>query len=176
MGLLRATIQHRRRVRLLVAGAAPFDELDALWNDHFINLREIRLGYLDRPTAVGLLTRPIDEFPPATIPLAIAEAAVDRSGGQPYLTQLYGSLLVDRLNDDKRQSATPADLAAVEEDVLDQAGYYFINVWGDLGPAAQAVVLSAAQGQAPPPRTSRHATQCRIFLQRPAQENTSFVI
>ncbi|WP_273703160.1 ATP-binding protein, partial [Candidatus Accumulibacter vicinus] len=55
MGLLRATIQHRRRVRLLVAGAAPFDELDALWNDHFINLREIRIGYLDRPTAVGLL-------------------------------------------------------------------------------------------------------------------------
>ncbi|MEF8771023.1 ATP-binding protein [Candidatus Accumulibacter contiguus] len=151
MGLLRATIQHRRRVRLLVAGAAPFDELDALWNDHFINLREIRIGHLDRPTAVGLLTRPIDEFPPETIPLVVAEAAVDRTGGQPYLTQLYGSLLVDRLNDDKRRSATQADLAAVEDDVLDQAGYYFRNVWGDLGTTAQAVVLDAAQGQALPP-------------------------
>lgn len=35
--------------------------------------------------------------------------------------------------------------------MLDQAGYYFRNVWGDLGPAAQAVVLAAAQGQALPP-------------------------
>ncbi len=162
MGLLRATIQHRRRVRLLVAGAAPFDELDALWNDHFINLREIRIGHLDRPTAVGLLTRPIDEFPPETIPLVVAEAAVDRTGGQPYLTQLYGSLLVDRLNDDKRKSATAADLAAIEDDVLDQAGYYFRNVWSDLGPAAQAVVLAAAQGQAlPPERVSLPALRRR---------------
>jgi len=92
MGLLRATIQHRRRVRLLVAGPAPFDELDALWNDHFINLREIRIGYLERATAVELLVRPIDEFPPETIPRAIAEAAVARSGGQPYLTRLNTSL------------------------------------------------------------------------------------
>lgn len=150
MGLLRATIQHRRRVRLLVAGAAPFDELDALWNDHFINLREIRLGYLEQATAVELLVRPIDEFPPETIPRPIAEAAVARSGGQPYLTQLYGSLLVDRLNGEKRRAATAADLAAVEEELLEQAGYYFRNVWQDLPSAAQAIVAAAAQdGQTP---------------------------
>jgi energy-coupling factor transporter ATP-binding protein EcfA2 len=145
MGLLRATIQHRRRVRLLVAGAAPFDELDALWNDHFINLREIRIGYLERATAVELLVRPIDDFPPETIPRAIAEAAVARSGGQPYLTQLYGSLLVDHLNAAQRRSATAADLAAVEEELLDQAGYYFRNVWQDLPAAAQAIVAAAAR-------------------------------
>ncbi len=33
MGLLRATIQHRRRVRLLVAGNSTFEELGPLWND-----------------------------------------------------------------------------------------------------------------------------------------------
>src|SRR5262249_10280468 len=47
MGLLRATIQHRRRIRLLVSGAAPFDELDAMWNDHLINVREVKIGFLD---------------------------------------------------------------------------------------------------------------------------------
>ncbi len=51
MGLFRATIQHRRRVRLLVSGVAPFDELGNLWSDHFINVREIRLGHLDWPTS-----------------------------------------------------------------------------------------------------------------------------
>lgn len=150
MGLLRATIQHRRRVRLLVAGAAPFDELDKLWNDHFVNLREIRIGHLDRLTSIGLLTRPIDEFPAGTISVAVAEAIVTRTGGQPYLTQLYGSLLVDRLNDEKRKSAELADLEGVEDDVLDQASYYFRDVWSDLGPAAQAVVRSAAQGALAP--------------------------
>jgi hypothetical protein len=146
MGLLRATIQHRRRVRLLVAGAAPFDELDAQWNDHFINLREIRVGYLDRQTAIDLLQQPIPEFPPGTIPPALAAAVVARTGGQPFLTQLYGSLLVDRLNDEQRRTASAVDLQAVEEAALAQAAYYFRNVWGDLPPAAQAVVAAMAQG------------------------------
>ncbi|MFT5322200.1 MAG: hypothetical protein ACI8P0_000035 [Planctomycetaceae bacterium] len=35
IGLLRATIQHRRRVRILVAGDSPFEELGPLWNDTF---------------------------------------------------------------------------------------------------------------------------------------------
>ena len=42
MGMFRATIQHRRKVRLLVSGVAPFEELGPLWNDHFINVRELR--------------------------------------------------------------------------------------------------------------------------------------
>jgi hypothetical protein len=40
-------LHRHRRLRLLVAGATPFDELGALWNDHFINLREYRLGFFD---------------------------------------------------------------------------------------------------------------------------------
>lgn len=161
MGLLRATIQHRRRVRLLVAGAAPFDELDALWNDHFINLREIRVGYLDRQTAIDLLQQPIPEFPLGTIPKALAASVVARTGGQPFLTQLYGSLLVDQLNDEQRRTASAADLQAVEEAVLEQAAYYFRNVWGDLPPLAQAVVAAAAQGH---PLPADHAM--RRILQR----------
>lgn len=36
-GLLRATIQHHRRVRFLVSGTATFDELGAPWTDTFIS-------------------------------------------------------------------------------------------------------------------------------------------
>src|ERR1035438_9634133 len=63
MGLFRATIQHRRRVRLLVSGSAPFDELDRVWDDHFISARQIKLPFLDEPTAIGLLTQPDPGFP-----------------------------------------------------------------------------------------------------------------
>jgi hypothetical protein len=31
VGLFRTTIQHRHRLRLLISGAAPFDELDKMW-------------------------------------------------------------------------------------------------------------------------------------------------
>lgn len=156
MGLLRATIQHRRRVRLLVAGAAPFNELDRLWSDHFINLREIRIGYLDAPTCVGLLTRPVEEFPADAVPWEVARAVVARTGGQPFLVQLYGSLLVERLNEARRKTATLDDIEPVEQEVLDQANYYFSNVWGDLPPAAHPVLRALDAGQ---PAKADAATQ-----------------
>ena len=39
MGLLRATIQHRRRVRLLVAGNSTFEELGPLSSEVFDSRR-----------------------------------------------------------------------------------------------------------------------------------------
>jgi hypothetical protein len=93
MGLLRATIQHRRHVRLLVSGAAPFIELDRVWDDHFINARQIKLPFLDQPTAIGLLTQPSPDFPPEAIPESVAREVFHRTGGQPYLLQIFGSLL-----------------------------------------------------------------------------------
>jgi hypothetical protein len=94
MGLLRATVQHRRRIRVLVSGDAPFDELGAMWTDHLINVREVKIGFLDEETAAGLLRKPIPDFPEDAVPEEVAQAIVVRTGGQPYLVQLYGSLLV----------------------------------------------------------------------------------
>jgi hypothetical protein len=125
MGLFRATIQHRRRVRLLVSGVAPFDELGELWNDHFINVREVRVGHLDRATARELLMHPVPEFPKEAIPLPVAEAIYTRTGGQPYLLQLYASLLVSLLNEEQRRQACLEDVATVEKQALTQGAYYF---------------------------------------------------
>lgn len=149
MGLFRATIQHRQRVRLLVAGVAPFDELDSLWSDHFINLREVRIGHLDKTTALELLTKPIPEFPPLAIPTIIAEEIFARSGGLPYLLQLYGSLLIEQLNAEKRQQSQLSDLEIVEEQVLEQATYYFRNTVQSAPAEAQAVLLKLAEGDFP---------------------------
>lgn len=147
MGLMRATIQHRRRVRLLVSGAAPSDEMGRLWNDHFINLREIRIGFLDEPTSVALLTKPVEEFPSGTISPELALEVFRRSGGQPYLTQLFGWLLVDRLNVAERRAATLEDLAPVEEKVLGEANGYFSNTWDDATPAERDVLVALAENR-----------------------------
>ncbi len=151
MGLFRATIQHRRKLRLLVAGAAPFEDLDALWNDHFINLREIRIGHLGRDTAIDLLTQPISDFPAEAIPQTVAELIWTRTGGQPYLLQLYGSLLVTHLNDQKRYTATLEDVTSVEDDALSQGTYYFRDTYNKAPAAARSILEQIACGQ-----TSHH--------------------
>ena len=125
MGLFRATIQHRRGVRLLVSGAAPFDELDGVWDDHFISARQIKLPFLNLPDSVGLLTQPSPEFPRGSIPEEAAHKVYERTGGQPFLLQVYGSLLVSRLNDEKRKVATIDDVSAIELRAIEWAEPYF---------------------------------------------------
>ncbi|AHF05570.1 hypothetical protein MARPU_12035 [Marichromatium purpuratum 984] len=153
MGLVRATIQHRRRVRILVSGAAPFDELGELWDDHFINLREIAIGHLAHDDVIELLTRPTADFPPEVMPAAVAEAVWCRTLGQPYLVQLYGQLILMRLNRLERRRAEVADCAAVEPEVLGQGAAYFRYIVGKANiPAAGLEYLVAlAAGEAPDP-------------------------
>jgi hypothetical protein len=133
---------------VLVAGAAPFEELDADWNDHFVNLRELAIGHLDRPTVLALLTRPSADFSPDCLPMPVAEAVWARTLGQPYLTQLYGLLLIERLNAQGRRRAEPADCAAVEPELLDQAGYYLRHLVQSAPAPARAVLDALARGEA----------------------------
>uniref|UniRef100_Q023L6 Serine/threonine protein kinase n=1 Tax=Solibacter usitatus (strain Ellin6076) TaxID=234267 RepID=Q023L6_SOLUE len=129
MGLFRATIQHRRRLRLLVSGVAPFDELGQIWNDHFINVREIRVGHLDGENAIDLLRHPLPGFPEDAVPEPVAARVFERTGGQPYLLQLYGSLLITRLNEQQRRCAEVEDVAKIEEEAMSQGAYYFRHTY-----------------------------------------------
>jgi hypothetical protein len=148
MGLFRATIQHRRGVRLLVSGAAPFDELDGVWDDHFISARQIKLPFLDLPTSVGLLTQPAPGFPSDAIPEDVAHEVYRRTGGQPYLVQVFGSLLVGLLNDEKRKTATAADVQAVEGRAIEWAESYFRDTYKNAPTAAHDALAGLAQGKA----------------------------
>ena len=149
LGLIRATIQHRRRVRILVSGAARFDELDGLWSDHFVNLRTITIGHLDQAAALGLLTRPSPGFPADALPESVAQAVWGRTLGQPYLTQLFGQLIVERLNDAGRRQAEVADCAAVEPQVLDRAASAYLSQLVQAAPApALRVLETLARGEA----------------------------
>lgn len=164
MGLFRATVQNRRNIRLLVAGVAPFDELDAIWSDHLINLRELRVEHLDPDSAMRLLTRPIPGF--NAIPEPVAREVIARTGCQPLLLQLYGSMLVDRLNAEQRTEATPDDLTAVDRAVREEgnAVNHFRNIYDSAPDEARAVLLALSDASAPSPKLSS-ATR-RYLLRR----------
>jgi len=167
MGLLRATIQHRRRVRLLISGNATFEELGPLWNDTFISASELRLGPLARDVAIGLLRQPIpveEGFPDDAIPLTVAEAIVDRTGGQPYLTQLYGFWLVEELNKTKRRQAVLNDVETVDLIVFEQAGPFFRDSLNPRGAtyAVKPVIEQIIAGK----KTDLTPTQTRFLIRR----------
>ena len=69
MGLFRATIQHRRRLRILVSGVTPLAELGTFWLDHFVNAQMLRLDYLSEADVVGLLQCAVPAFAAEAIPL-----------------------------------------------------------------------------------------------------------
>ena len=119
-----------------------------LWTDHLINLQEVRVGFLDAASAESLLTAPCPEMPADAIPLELARAMVARTAGQPYLTQLYGQILIDQLNDAERRQATLDDVEPVEREALSKGTNYFHNIWRALRPDAAQALLALAQGQA----------------------------
>jgi hypothetical protein len=147
MGLFRATIQHRQRVRLLVSGAAAFDSLDRVWDDHFISARQIKLPFLDQSTSIGLLSAPSSDFPAGAIPGDVAADVYRRTGGQPYLLQIFGSLLVGRLNHEKRRAATVADVEAIEGRALEWAEGYFRDLYRWAPEPVRAVLGCLARGE-----------------------------
>jgi len=111
----------------LISGATPLDELEPLWADHFVNLRQLAIGHLTRPVVLDLLTRPSPAFPTDAIPNGVAEAVWARTLGQPYLTQLFGQLIVAHLNAAGRRQAEVEDCAVVEPQLLDQAGSPYLS-------------------------------------------------
>ena len=148
MGLFRATIQHRRNVRLLISGVAPFDEWNDIWSDYFISVQEIRIGHFDRDTSIELLTRPTPDFPRDAISLELAEKIFERTGGLPHLLQLYGSVLINLLNNEgkKRKHASMSDFDAVEETVLEKGGNYFNYIVKNAPQAAREILMGLSRG------------------------------
>jgi len=152
MGLFRATIQHRRNVSLLVAGEAPFDELDAIWYDHFINLRVLRVEHLDEAASIDLLSRPLPGFPSDVIPTETAGEVYRRTDGQPYLLQAYGSLLIEQRNArgvDSLRPCTIADVDDVEDEFFDEYGFFFRDRYRLAPEAAKQALAELAQGRTP---------------------------
>jgi len=128
---LRHYIQHEPRLAFLFAGAHRMTERRAIrWSDYLINVKTIKLGFLDPASAEKLITAPIPDWP-LTYEPGVVEQILQITHRQPYLLQAVASDLVDYLNMQQRTRATMSDLDEAIRRVLVTAELYFQNTWLD---------------------------------------------
>ena len=93
--------------------------------------------------------RPLPDFPPFAIAETVAIRIYERTGGQPYLLQLFGSLLISYLNREKRKTATVEDIGPVEEEVMSQGAHYFRHTYESAPQPARLILEQLAAGREP---------------------------
>ena len=122
-----------------------------------INTRQIKLPFLDQPTSVDLLMHPSADFPAGTIPQNVALEVFRQTGGQPFLLQIFGYLLVEQLNSDKRKATSLADVQAIQTRTIEWAEPYFRDMHKDAPPETREALTRLARGEAInlTPRTKR---------------------
>ena len=140
---LRHYLQHEPRLAFLFAGAHRMTERRAIrWSDYLINVKTIKLGFLDQTSAEKLITAPIPDWPLKYEP-GVVEQILQITHRQPYLLQAVASDLVDYLNIQQRTRATMADLEEAIQRVLVTAELYFQNTWEeDLTEPERALILA----------------------------------
>lgn len=146
---LRHLFQHRPRLVIMFTGAHTFAELGPVWTDHFINVRRIHVGFLNRDDVFLLLTKPIPGFDLEYTPTAL-KAIFAATNGQPFLTQAVAFELVEFLNEQRRKKATIRDVNVAISRALTSGDSYFANVWSDAGEKGQALLSAIAKGETAP--------------------------
>ncbi len=140
---LRHYLQHETRLAFLFAGSHRMTERRAIrWSDYLINVKTIKLGFLDHTSAEKLITAPIPAWP-LTYEPGVVEQILQITHRQPYLLQAVASDLVDYLNTQQRTRATLADLEEAIRRVLVTAELYFQNTWEeDLTEPERALIIA----------------------------------
>ena len=148
MGLFRATIQHRRRVRLLVSpGLRPLRSWVNSGTITSSTSARFRWDIWTRRRASTCCAGRFRSSPSEAVPAEVAAEIYGRTAGQPYLLQLYGALLVTRLNEQSRGVASLEDIPEVEAEAMSQGVYYFRNTWQDTPPAVRGIIEDLALGK-----------------------------
>ena len=119
------------------------------------------MGFLSCDDVNPLLTQPIPDFGMTYGPLEAWKHIFAATNGQPFLTQAVAYELVQLLNEQNRQTATPADIEAAISLALVTAGTYFANVWNDAGEGGREILRAIVAGE---PLTGASEGQKRAWL------------
>lgn len=138
-------VQHLPRTICLFAGSHALNEIGAIdWTDYFINVRTVRISFLDFESALRLVTEPIPKFDlQYESGLETAKKLVRRLGCQPFLLQATMSELVNYLNTLHRKTATQADIDIAIEKLFDSQSTYFEHIWKTETSEREKEVLTA---------------------------------
>ncbi len=131
LNFLRTLMQNHKRWILLFSGSHTLEELEPYWSDTLINAQSLRMTYLKQNEAQELIRNPVTDFPDI-----YTEEAVERllywTTCQPYLLQLFGTVIVDQFNqrsEPLKQRVTIQDIDDLVPKVLERGKAYFNEFW-----------------------------------------------
>lgn len=129
LSTLRHIIQHRPKIKLLLAGAHELQEFPS-WSSYLINAQTIHLDYLQSTEARHLIKQPVKNFSLTYTSDAI-ESILTLTRGHPYLLQLLCSEVVTRKNEQPiqlRYHATSEEITELLPAILKTGHQFFVDI------------------------------------------------
>lgn len=148
LALLRYTIQHRRRFRILAAASHAPDEFDRVAS-HLVNLQMLKIDYLTQTEARQLIEHPLRDFALRYDPDAVMHI-LDLTRGHPHLLQSICYEIVNLKNeqpDEHRFHVHVGDVEQAASFVLKHGALFFEDISrNQLSPEARALAVEIARG------------------------------
>lgn len=150
LGMLRHLVQHRQKIKTLIAGSHTLDEL-SIWSSYLVNVQVIQVGYLGEEDARRLIEHPVPDMTLRYAPEA-SERVLRLTRGHPFLVQLLCSEIIALKNEQDpavRRLATVADVMTAVPEALLHGSFFFADVErNQIDAAGQTVLrLIAARGE-----------------------------
>ena len=111
-------IQHSKRTICLFCGSKKIHELEGIdWTNYLINVRHVPIGFLDKKSALKLITRPSPDFKLKFEDDKTAVYLSELLGGHPFLIQAAMYELVLILNNKMCTTAKHQDVETAIENM-----------------------------------------------------------
>ena len=141
---LRSLMQAQDRIAFIFVGAHRLEELTSeYWSVLFNIVKMRRVSFLDRESAVRLITEPVRQYGVVYDDLALEEV-LRLTAGHPYFLQLVCDALMEHCNDLRRNYVTIQDVRDVGEEITGQGRAHLLFVWGESSWEEQAVLAALA--------------------------------
>jgi hypothetical protein len=126
---LRNTMQHKPRIIFIFSGLSHMKDLaNPYWAEVFVNVRTLKISFLQHPDGYKLLTEPAPELIYETDELI--ERILDLTGCQPFLLQAIAAELVSIFQLSSKVAVSNRDLdLAIEEIFRTWQNYFEGYVW-----------------------------------------------
>jgi hypothetical protein len=150
LSLLRYQIQHRSRLKVLLAGSHTFEELQR-WSNYLVNVHTLHISYLSDAETQQLVEHPTKDFSLRYTPQA-SQRVLQLTRGHPALVQLLCAEIVELKNRQVpavRRLAQVEDVEAAVPVALKGVKFYFNDiVRNQIGEAARRLLrYLAGQGE-----------------------------
>jgi hypothetical protein len=126
---LRDTMQHKPRLIFIFSGLSHIKDLpNPYWAEVFVNVRTLKISFLQNVDGYKLLTEPAPELIYETDELI--EKILDLTGCQPFLLQAIAAELVSNLNLSSKLAISNQDLdLAIKEVFKSWQNYFEGYIW-----------------------------------------------